>query len=167
MELDALVVRVVFAWLILTAMLRLSGKESVAQLDGRALIITIIISDLIDDFVLGSVPAANFIAAAGAVLLVRSLVGLATVYSDRVYALVEGDAPLLMSSARLHVPALRRERLNEKEIAEMLRNHGIDREQWIELEAVRLERSGTTSNLRHLWARGLQRRDVKTAGKKT
>ena len=160
MELHGIVIRCVFAYLILTAMLRLSGKESVSELDGRALIVTLVISDLIDDFVLGAVPAANFIVAAGAVILTRSLVGLAAVHSERVYALVEGEAPLLMSSARLNRAAMRRERLNEKEMAEMLRTHGIGREQWHELEAVRLERSGTTSNLRHRWARALQRRDV-------
>jgi len=161
-ELHAIAIRAACAWVFLLFLLRISGKEAVSQLSGRTLVLALIISDLIDDFVLGVVPAATFIAAAGGLVLVRSLVSLAAVYSPRVYALVEGDASPLMTAGRLHHRSMRRERLNATELEELLRLQGVDRGQWPELLMVRLEREGRASAIRHKWARPIQRGDVET-----
>ena len=160
MELHAIAIRAACAWVFLLFLLRISGKEAVSQLSGRTLVLALIISDLIDDFVLGVVPAATFIAAAGGLVLVRSLVSLAAVYSRRVYALVEGDAVSLMSAGRMHHRSMRRERLSTTELEELLRLQGVDLTQWPELQMVRLEREGRASGTRYPWARPIRRVDV-------
>ena len=160
MEIQSIAIRVVFAWVFLTVLLRLSGKESVSQLSGRALIVTIVTSDLIDDFLFAAVSASEFVTAAGTLMLCWSLLSLAAVYSNRVYQVIEGDAPVLLSTTGLDRAAMRRQRINDKELAELLRLQEIDRDEWLELQAVRLEREGQASAVKHDWARPLRRSDL-------
>ena len=160
MELHAIAVRAVSAWILLVILLRLSSKESVAELSGRALVLTIIMSDLIDDFLFAGVTSGSFIAAAGTLMLVSGAVALGAVHSERLYSIIEGNAPRFLDNGALRRKAMRRQRINEKELEELLRLQGVERSDWVELQSVRLERSGQASAIKHDWARPLQRGDL-------
>ena len=161
MELHAIILRVAFAWLFLTLLLRLSGKQTVSQLSGRTLVVTLVLSDLIDDMAWAEVPAASFIVAAGTVVLVHAIVALAATMSDRIHAVVEGDAPILMTRGQPSKRGMRGQRVNIKELAELLRVKGVEREKWPEIDDSRIEHKGRVSAVRRAWARPVQRRDVK------
>lgn len=160
MELHAIAIRTVFAWLFLTLLLRLSGKESVSQLSGRTLVVTLVLSDLIDDMVFADVPAASFVVAAGTVVLVHAIVSLAATMSDRAYALAEGEHPLVMRKGHALTRGLRRQRISTDDLHELLRIRGFDRGKWVEIRKARVEREGEISTLRRGWAEPIRRRDV-------
>ena len=161
MELHAIVVRTVFAWLFLTLLLRLSGKESVSQLSGRSLVVTLVLSDLIDDMAFAEVPAASFVVAAGTVVLVHAIVSLIATMNKRAYALVEGAPPSVLANGELVRRGMRRERISEKELAQLLRTHGVGRRAWREVEVARVEREGNVSVIRLPWSRPANRADVR------
>jgi uncharacterized membrane protein YcaP (DUF421 family) len=119
-----------------------------------------VLSDLPGDMAFADEPAANFVVAAGAIVLVHSIISLIAAMSDRVHDLIEGPPALVLAEGRLRLRAMRRERINEKEIAELLRTEGVDRSQWQEIAEARVEREGKISVLRRPWARPLQRDDI-------
>lgn len=159
MELHAIAIRTGFAWLFLMLLLRLGGKETVSQLSGRCLVVTLVLSDLIDDMVFADVPVASFVVAAGTVMLVHTVVSLIAARSDRGHALVEGAPPLVLSKGRPVKRGMRRERISEKELEELLRTRGVGRRQWREVEASTIEREGNISVIRVPWARPARRID--------
>ena len=160
MELHSILIRAFFAWVLLWLLTRLSGKETVSQLSGRTLAVTLVLSDLPGEMAFADEPAANFVVAAGAIVLVHAIVSLIGATSDRAHDLIEGPPALMIANGRRRVRGMRRERINEKELAEMLRIDGIDRHQWDEIQEARLEREGQVSVLRRAWARALQRKDL-------
>ena len=160
MELHGIILRTVAAWLLLTVLLRLSGKESVSQLSGRTLVLTLVLSDLIDDMAFAEAPVAGFVVAAGTVVLVHMLVSFMATLSDRAYALVEGEHPVIMRQGHMLKRGLRWQRISANELDELLRVQGFDRSRWVEIEEARVEREGKISTLRRRWAEHLRRRNV-------
>ena len=160
MELHAIAIRALFAWILLWLFTRLSGKETVSQLSGRTLAVTLVLSDLPGDMAFADETAATFVVAAGAIALVHSIISLIAATSDRAHDLIEGPPALVLSAGRLRLRGMRRERINEKEVAELLRVTSVDRRQWNEVEEARVEREGKISVLLRIWARPLQRKDV-------
>jgi uncharacterized membrane protein YcaP (DUF421 family) len=159
MELHKIAIRALFAYVVLLALMRFSGKRVVSQAGARELTVAIIIGDLIDDLLWAEVGAAEFAAATGGVVLTSFLVALAIYASPAVANLLEGRPQLVL---REGVPAragMRVERVNEKDLASLLRAQGIDRERWVEVDHAWVEDNGELSVAPHDLARPAERRD--------
>ena len=159
MELHKIAVRAVFAYVVLLALMRLSGKRVVSEAGARDFVVAIIIGDLIDDLLWAEVGAAEFAAASGGVVLAGLVVALATYAIPAAATVLEGRPKLVLQGGLLVRAGMRAERASEKEIAELLRLQGIDRERWTEVDRAWLEDNGELSVMPHEWARPAERRD--------
>lgn len=155
-----ILVRTLVAYLFLLAMLRVSGKRVVAEATGMQLVLAILIGDLIDDALFGSVPFAQFVVAAASLAMVQVLVGIAAYHNVRIWNVVEGMPPLLIQNGIPRRAALRRQRISRKELASLLRLRGIPAARWAEIKRARLEEEGILGIVWHEWAKPAQRRDA-------
>ncbi|MDQ3950921.1 MAG: hypothetical protein M3282_11330 [Gemmatimonadota bacterium] len=159
MELHKIAIRALFAYAVLLALMRFSGKRVVSEAGARDLVVAIIIGDLIDDLLWAEVGAAKFAAAAGGVVLSGLLVALATYASPAAAALLEGRPQLVLREGVPVRAGMRAERVNEEDLTGLLRARGIDHERWVEVDHAWLEVNGELSAARHELARPAERRD--------
>jgi len=73
MDLARVVIRVLFAWVFVQALLRISGKRTVKQGDLTSFVVAIVLGDMFDDVFWAEVPAAQFVVAAGVLVLLHAL----------------------------------------------------------------------------------------------
>jgi uncharacterized membrane protein YcaP (DUF421 family) len=76
MDLPRIVVRVLFGWFFVHALLRVSGKRTVKQGDVSSFVLAVVLGDLFDDLFWAEVPAAKFVVGAGALVLLHVLVSI-------------------------------------------------------------------------------------------
>ena len=75
MELLQIAVRIAFAYTFALILTRISGHQTVKQLDVASFVIAIVIGDLFDDLIWSEVPAANFVVALATLFVVHVWVG--------------------------------------------------------------------------------------------
>lgn len=71
MDLVRIAVRVVFAYVVLLALVRSSGKRTVKQGSPFDFTMALILGDMFDDAVWAEVPASQFVVACGALVLIH------------------------------------------------------------------------------------------------
>jgi uncharacterized membrane protein YcaP (DUF421 family) len=153
-------VRGIIAYVFLLALLRISGKRLLAEATGMQFVVAILIGDLTDDAMLGVAPFAQFVVAAGVLALAQMGIAIAAMYNLRLWRLVEGEPPLVISNGMPRRTAMRKERLNGKELASLLRLRGISAARWAEIKRARVEQGGRLGVVPHEWAQPAQRRDA-------
>ena len=153
-------IRAVAGYIFLLALIRVSGKRLVSEATGMQFVLAIIFGDLTDDAILASVPFAQLIAAAGALCLFHLLISMASAFNVSVWRLVEGEPPIVLENGMPRRRAMRRQRINRKELASMLRLAGISAARWAEIKTARIEEESTLAVQFHDWARTVQRRDA-------
>lgn len=160
MELHKIAIRVLFAYMFLLLILRLSGKRTVAEGNTFDFVLALVLGDTIDNAMWGEVPIAQFIVAAGTLVVVQLLVSLASYRNETLQAILEGTPVTFLRKGRLDRKGMRRERINRRQSEEMLRlGGGVEPDEWESIEAARLEHSGEPSVTLHPWARQAQRKD--------
>jgi uncharacterized membrane protein YcaP (DUF421 family) len=68
-----IVVRVVFMWVVMQLLVRLSGKKTVNQGTPFDFALAVILGDLMDDLMWAEVAASQFVVATGVLMLVHSI----------------------------------------------------------------------------------------------
>jgi uncharacterized membrane protein YcaP (DUF421 family) len=160
MELSKILLRVLFAYIFMLILLRLSGKREIAQATSFDFVFVIILGDLFDDLLWAEVPASQFVVAAGTLMFFQALIAFGSNLSKVFSRIVNSRAEVFMRNGRLIEHAMRREQINEKDVAMLLRQQaGLARERWIEVESARIEPGGKASVLKQEWAKEVQRKD--------
>ena len=160
MSLLRIAIRAVIAYMFLLALVRVSGKRLVAEATGIQFVLAIIIGDLVDDAILATTPVAQFIVAAGTLTVLQLTIAIAAMHNLRIWKLVEGEPPVVLENGMPRRKAMRRERMNRKEIASLLRLAGISAARWAEIKRARIEEEGLLAVIFHEWAKPAQRRDA-------
>jgi uncharacterized membrane protein YcaP (DUF421 family) len=128
----------------LIAMLRLTGKRTLAQMNAFDLIVTVAMgSTLAAIFVQPNVSLVEGVLALGLLLGLQFVVTFATVRSKAMLRLVKNEPKLLLYQGRLLEDALKAERVSPQEIHQAIRakgRAGVD-----DVHAVVLETDGTFS----------------------
>ena len=158
-------VRALFAFVLLHALLRFSGKRFVAEATGFDFVLALVLGDIVDDLLWAEVGAAQFTVAAGTLVLARLAAAAAAFHSERAAGLLGGAPRLVLRDGAPLRPALRRERMNLHELAEGLRVAGLETDEWPEIRSARLEKRGRLSVLRKPWAEQARRVDADAARK--
>jgi len=164
MELHRIAIRALFAYVVLLALLRASGKRTVAQGTPFSFVLALLIGDMVDDLLWAEVAAAHFTAAVGTLTATHALVSWASAryaWADR---LVSGDASPVLFDGGPERSGLRAERMNEKGLAFELRHQGVDRDGWNEVKSAHVETSGAVSVLKTRADRPLPRREAGASG---
>ena len=159
-SLTGLVVRAVVGYVFLLALVRVSGKRLLSQATGIEFALAIMIGDLVDDAMFATIPFAQFIVAAGTLTLVQLIVGIACMLDLRVWRVLESKPPLALENGIPRRRAMRRERVNRKELASLLRLAGISAARWAEIKRARIEEGGIIGVMFHDWAKPAQRKDA-------
>ena len=159
MELHKIAVRALFAYVVLLALMRFSGKRVVSEAGARDFVMALILGDLIDALLWAEIGAGEFTAATGGVVVTGMIVALVSYWSPAVATLLEGRPQLVLNQG---VPArrgMRAERVNEEELAALLRMRGIERERWSDVARAWVEPNGELSVALRDEARPAERRD--------
>src|SRR5687768_4586505 len=96
MELERIAIRALFVYVILLALIRVSGKRTLAQATPFDFVLTLILGDLIDDALWAEVPLARFVVAVVALTVTHVLVTWASFRSERLDRLIEGESTAVM-----------------------------------------------------------------------
>lgn len=132
------IIRTVAVYLALAVLLRLAGKRDLAQLNSFDLVVMLLLSNVVQNAVIGS---DNSLVGGllGALVLVtfNAAIVRLSVRSDRWFRLFEGTATLLARDGRWDKSALRREGLRQADVDAALRRqnaYGVDDVQTVSLE---------------------------------
>lgn len=160
MDLTRIAIRALFAYIFLLALIRNSGKRTIAQGTIMDFVVALVLGDMIDDLLWAEVPASQFVVGAGTVCLTHLLVSLASSRSERLAVWIEGASLMFMRAGSLLRPAMRKEHITEKEAEEMLRLQGLERERWDEVKSAWVEVNGRPAVLKLNWAKTAQKQDL-------
>lgn len=167
MGLSAILLRSIFVYVFLVVLLRLSGKRTIAQTTAFDFVLAIVLGDLLDDLLWAEVPASQFVAAMGTLVLLDIATSVAAFHSPAIEKLVDGSPRILVLNGVLERATLVRERLSARNAARLLRQTwGLSRDKWSEVRVATLEKDGKTSVLKLLWARHAQRADLERLRRK-
>jgi uncharacterized membrane protein YcaP (DUF421 family) len=143
-SLPEVVIRTAIVYLFLVAVIRISGKREVGQMSVVELVVILIISDAVQNSMVGENTTIW-----GGLVAVLTLLGLdfllktLTARSRRLRTAIEGEPRLLVRDGRLLVHALRDEKVEPEEVRAAVRAHGIARVEDVHLAV--LETDGTIS----------------------
>jgi uncharacterized membrane protein YcaP (DUF421 family) len=152
-------IRSVAAFLFLLVMVRLSGKQAVSQGTPFDFVLSLILGDLIDDLIFSEVPAAEFVAAVGVLVITDLLVKIACLHHDGLHAWVDGHPTILLRNGKPLSQSLRSEQLNNQDCLSLLRQKGFDEETKDQLKLMILEPSGEPSIVRKGSSKIAQKKD--------
>jgi uncharacterized membrane protein YcaP (DUF421 family) len=158
MSLSAIAIRALFAFLFLFLMLRLSGKRTIGQATPLDLVVALILGDMIDDLLWAEVSAARFVVATGVLMLCHIALSAAATASPGFGKLVHGVPVEVVRAGSLVKAGMRRERVNEQEVAALLRQNSIADEREVKIGT--LEVSGELGIIEQEWAKEAQKRDL-------
>jgi uncharacterized membrane protein YcaP (DUF421 family) len=148
------------AYVFLLALLRISGKRLLSEATGIQFVLAIMIGDLVDDAMLGTIPFAQLIVAAGTLAVLQLSSAIVGMLDLRVWRLIEGEPPVVLQNGIPRRDVMRRQRMNRKELASMLRLAGISAARWAEIKRARIEEEGILAVVFHDWAKPAQRNDA-------
>jgi uncharacterized membrane protein YcaP (DUF421 family) len=151
-------VRAVVVFLYLLATTRASGKRIVSQATPFDFIVALILGDLIDDALWAEVSIAKFAVAVASILVCDALVKIAAFHSLPFFHLVNGRSRAILRDGVEDGDELRRQQLNEGDLAHLLRLEGI--EKWDEVHLALLERGHELSVIRRPGAEPATKEDL-------
>ncbi len=142
--LPQVVLRVAVVYLFLIVVLRLSGKREVGQMSILELIVVLLISDAVQNSMVGENTSLW-----GGLVAVLTLLGLdygfkaLTLRSGRLRRAIEGEPRLLVRDGRLLTKALREEKIEAEQVRAAVRAQGLARVEDVRLAV--LETDGSIS----------------------
>lgn len=143
-DLLGVAVRTLIIYFFLLAALRLGGKRELGQLSLFEFIVILVISDAVQNAMVGENTSIwGGMVAVGVLLLADKGVGAIKARSKRLSDVLEGEPTLLVRDGQVLRDALKREGVEAEELRQALREHGV-----AELDEVRLavlETDGTIS----------------------
>jgi uncharacterized membrane protein YcaP (DUF421 family) len=143
-SLPDVVLRTTVVYLFLIVAMRISGKREVGQMSVLELVVILVISDAVQNSMVGDNVTiwGGLVAVVTLLLLDYGLNALAS-RSRRVRAAVEGEPRLLVRDGKILTHALRQEKVDIEDVRAAIRAHGIARVEDVRLAV--LETDGTIS----------------------
>ena len=138
------VLRTAVVYLFVVAAIRISGKREVGQMSVLELVVILVISDAVQNSMIGE----NTTLWGGLVAVVTLLsldfaINRATGRSRRLRNVIEGEPRLLVRDGRLLQKALREEKIDADDVRAAIRSHGLTRVEDVRLAV--LETDGSIS----------------------
>ena len=156
--------RSVAVFVLMLIVVRALGKRTIGNFSAFDLLIALMLGEMVDEIIYGDV---TFLQGTVAIVTLGALTFLDAVlsYASRpMQRILEGKPAVVIRHGKFQHDAMRGERLNEIDIAAMLRNQGVQDVREVRLGI--LETDGELSVLREEWAEPAQKSDVdKTAEK--
>jgi uncharacterized membrane protein YcaP (DUF421 family) len=157
-DLAGMALRIGLTYVFVLAVLRLAGKRTLHALAPFDFVVATALGDVLDDTILGNVPAAHGLAVVAVLAGLHVLVSLAASRSQAIDRLLAPEPAVLVRQGKLDQAAAARERLSRETVLSLLRLRGEDDLRVID-QAV-MEANGEPGVLRKKQARPLKRGDV-------
>jgi uncharacterized membrane protein YcaP (DUF421 family) len=158
MDVGRIAVRALIAYVYLLVTTRSSGKRVVQQATPFDFIVALILGDLIDDCMWAEVSVAKFGVAVTSIVTMDLLVKWAALHSDLVFRIINGKSRVVMQNGVEDGKELRREQLNEGDLAHLLRHQGVG--DWKVVQTALLEQHAELSVIRTHDAQPATREDL-------
>lgn len=158
MSLTAIVLRVLFTYVFLLAIIRISGKRTLAQGGPFDFIVALVLGDMIDDMIWAEVPASVFVVGTGTLLLTHTVLTWAGSVSPLIERIMEGVPRDIVLEGEPQQEELRSAHLSKTDLHFLLRTSGID--DMREVRAGTVELSGEPGILKRIWAKHAQKKDL-------
>lgn len=165
MELYKIAARAIFTYVFFLILLRLAGKRTIAEGSTLDFIAALMLGDMVDDALWAEVPILQFLAALLALVICHAFALFLSYKSSFAHWLINGNPTLVLSHGQLIQPAMRKEKINEKELEAMLRLSGVTREQWSEVEEMTIEVNGLHAMVKTDSAKPAIRQNITTLDK--
>lgn len=163
MDLWRIAIRALVAYVYLMVTTRSSGKRVISQATPFDFVVSLIIGDLIDDLMWAEVSLPKFGAAVSSIFLCDAVVKIGAFHSTPFMHLVNGIPRVILRDGVKDQKALRREQLNELDLAHLLRLDGIDRDKWDDVHLGLLERDHQASVVLKPGAEPAKQKDARRA----
>jgi uncharacterized membrane protein YcaP (DUF421 family) len=123
----AIVIRSVLVFFAVFVGLRMAGKREVGQMTIFDLVVVLLISNAVQNAMVGAdFSVQGGIVAAATLLMLDRTMALIRLHGGLWGRLIEGTPSVLIEDGQLIEPHLRRERLERQELEMVMREHGID-----------------------------------------
>jgi uncharacterized membrane protein YcaP (DUF421 family) len=133
-------------YIALIAMLRITGKRTLAKMNAFDLVVSISLGSVLATVLLSrDVSLSEGVAALALLCLLQYLVAFVSVRSEAFQSVIKAQPSLLFHQGRFLAPAMRRQRVTEEEVFAAIRLQGIA--QMSDVSAVVLETDGSLSVL--------------------
>ena len=139
-----IILRTAIVYVVLVGLLRIAGKREVGQLSILDLVTLLVISDAVQNAMVGenTTLIGGLVAAATLILLDRGL-GILRDRNPRIRKAIEGEPRMLLRDGRFLLKAMREEGISEEELLGAIREHGLRSPDEVELAV--LETDGAVS----------------------
>ena len=150
-----IVIRCVGVYLFMVLAIRFFGKKELSQLSTTDLVFIVLISNSVQNSMVGSNSTlSGGIVAASVLFVINYLLKLLMYKSPRSKDLIEGKPVILVYHGKIDVSNLHLERISMDELEEAIREHGIASYKDVKLAILEVDGnisviSGENSNLRH------------------
>jgi uncharacterized membrane protein YcaP (DUF421 family) len=158
MDVWRIAVRAVVAFGYLNALARLSGHRIVRQATPFDFLVALIVGDLIDDCLWAEVSMSKFAVAAATIFLLDLIMKTASFHSPRFFLFMNGGPTVVVRNGTPQPDELRREQLNDEDLASLLRRKGFA--SCADVELAVLDRDRDLSVILEPEARPATRRDL-------
>jgi uncharacterized membrane protein YcaP (DUF421 family) len=150
--------RALLTFAVMLVILRLMGKREIGSFSPFDLLVALMLGEIVDEAIYGDVSFPQFLVAALAIAGCQWVTGWLCCRSRKLEHLLEGVPTVLIRDGEMQRDAMRKERVTEEEIMELLREQSLD-----DLREVRLgtlESNGQLSVLKAEWAETVQKSDL-------
>jgi uncharacterized membrane protein YcaP (DUF421 family) len=154
--------RAVAVYAVMLFIVRLSGKRTIGNFSAFDLLVALMLGEVVDEIIYGDVTIAQGMTAIVTVALLQY--GNSWLSYAGLDGILEGKPAVLVRNGELQISAMRRERLNSKDVMHELRLQGVN--DVAEVRLATLENDGQISVLREEWAEPLQKGDLRKDAKK-
>ena len=119
------VLRAVVVYVVLLAMIRLSGKRTMGQFTSFDMLLIVLLGNAVQNALLGTdTSMAGGLLLAATLMTLNWMVGFVTARSQRVERLLEGEPVVLARNGHVYRDVLRRELVSRDDLAKAMREEG-------------------------------------------
>lgn len=159
-ELGLTALRAVIIYVFVLIIMRIMGKRTVGNFTAFDLIVAFIISEVVDEPIFGDVPLIQGLVAIGVVAGLHLANDFLAYKSPAFDRLTGGSPRTLIKDGKIDHKALASERVNELELASMLREMQVEMEEVPDVKEAVLETNGMLSVIKKEAAKELEKRDL-------
>jgi uncharacterized membrane protein YcaP (DUF421 family) len=159
-ELLLTALRAIVIYVIMLAVLRISGKRAIGNFSAFDLLVALMLGEVVDEIIYGDVTFLQGLVPIVLITLLQYGTSWLSYWDHGWDKVLEGTPTVIVRDGQLDREGMRTERMNEKDVLAELRLGSIDDLREVKLAVI--ENDGRISILKHHWAEALQKGDVRS-----
>jgi uncharacterized membrane protein YcaP (DUF421 family) len=161
MSLSAIALRVLFTYVFMCILVRLSRKRTISEGSALDFVVALLLGDMLDDLFWGDVPAAVFVAGTGTVMFSHVLMLWISYKFPAVAYWTKGACTVVAGDGDFNREGMRKERMSPTDLMAILRQESVS--DLREVKAAEVHVSGEPAVIPRDWADEAQKLDLDRA----